>query len=87
MEHWERSTLIHEGPRPVVALQPTVSVLPWDCIAVAALVKVGKLNFFANGKARMQLAVANVDVFGRVVAEMELLTKMQSLDCSDRALA
>lgn len=40
---------------------------------------------WANGKAGMQLAVANTDLFGRVVAEMELLAKMQSLDCSDRA--
>lgn len=42
---------------------------------------------WANGKAGMQLAEANMDVFGRAVAEMELLTKSPSLDWSDRALA
>lgn len=42
---------------------------------------------WANGKAGMRLTVANMDVFSRAVVEMELLTKTQSLDCSDRALA
>lgn len=42
---------------------------------------------WANGKAGIWPAVANMEVFGRAEAEMELLMKMQSLDCSDRTLA
>lgn len=31
------STVIHEDPRPVVALLPFISLLPWDCSEKAKL--------------------------------------------------
>lgn len=39
------------------------------------------------GKAGVRLTVANMDIFSRAVAEMELLTKTHSLDRSDGTLA
>lgn len=45
------------------------------------------IRVWANGGAEMRLAVTNRDVFSRAVAEMELLTKTQSLDCPDSASA